>query len=445
MDGFKYSLNKLRELSSDIYQTSIPEITEETEISKLAEPIFNVPVVYNEFCQVLVNKIVETQFNRKAFRNPFVVLDGDRIPMGYAGESIYVNPAQGREFNSNDFMGLLVKYEADVKVEYYTINSDLQYPVTFSRQQLKKAFTSWGDLEAFIDGLSNSLYNGCYIDEYQKVKQLVAGAYDMNIAQVTEVSAVTSEAAAKALTAKARELYLNFQLPSSKYNSWAKNGGEGRPITTWSNPEDIVFIVRNDIRAYLDVNVLAESFQIDRAVLLGNILAVDDFNVYNSDGTLHYDGSNILGIMADKSFFRIRRQDTFLETFMNPNNRTVQYYLNNIKSYNISMFANHMIFALAEPEVKPTAITTDVTSVEVTVGETAEVKFATVPFTANTTITYSDGASGEFFTAAAKTGDPKTAVITGVKAGNNKTLTASATDPDGETITKTVTVKVVSA
>ena len=85
------------------------------------------------------------------------------------------------------------------------------------------------------------------------------------------------------------------------------------------------------------------------------------------------------------------------------------------------------------------------TSVEVTVGQTAEVKFETVPFAANGAITYSDGASGEFFTVAAKSGEPKTAVLTGVKAGNNKTLTATATNPDGETITKTVTVKVVAA
>ena len=445
LSGLKQSLNKLREVSSDIYHMYLPELDEDTDISRYAEPIFNVPQVYNEFCEALINRIVYTQFIGKSFTNPFVVLDGDAIPLGYAGQEIFVNRAQGRAFNVDDFAGLLIKYEADVKVQYQTVNSDLQYPVTFTRQQLKKAFTSWGDLESFIDQLSNSLYNGCYIDEYNKVKELVAGAYDMNIAQVETVSAINSEANAKAFVAKARETFLNFQTPSSSYNSWAKNGGEGRPVVTWTRPEDIVFIVRNDVRAYLDVNVLAESFQIDRSVLLGNILTVDNFDVYNDDGTKHFDGSAILGIIADKAFFRIRRQDTWMDSFYNPNNRTVQYYLNNVKMYGISMFANHMIFATSSPSVAPTAIKTDVTSVEVTVGKTAEVKFETVPFAANGTITYSDGASGEFFTVAAKTGDPKTAVLTGVKAGNNKTLTASATNPDGETITKTVTVKVNAA
>ena len=442
--GLKTSLNAIREISSEIYHRYIPEIDEDTDISKLATPIFEVPEVYNEFCNALVNRIVYTQFESKTFRNPFVVLEGDQIPLGYAGQEIYVNPAQGRAFNVDDFMGLLVKYEADVKVQYQTINSDLQYPVTFTRQQLKKAFVSWGDLESFIDGLSNSLYNGAYIDEYQKVKELVAGAYSMNIAQYETVSAISSEAAAKAFITRARELFLNFQTPSSSYNSWAKNGGEGRPVTTWTNPEDIVFIVRNDIRAYLDVNVEAAAFNLDKATLLGNIMTVDNFNVYNEDGTLHYDGSNILGIIADKRFFRIRRQDMFMDSFYNPNNRTVQYYLNNIKMYGISMFANHMVIALDDPEVAVTAITPEATTAEVKVGETAEVKFTTTPFSANAEITYSDGASGEFFTVAAKTGDPKTAVITGVKAGTNKTLTATS-GTGADTVTATVTVTVKSA
>lgn len=443
--GLKTSLNAIREISSVIYHQYIPEIDEDTDIARLAEPIFNVPEVYNEFCQALINRIVYTQFENKSFRNPFVVLDGDRLPLGYAGQEIYVNPAKGRQFNVDDFAGLLVKYEADVKVQYQTINSDLQYPVTFTRQQLKKAFVSWGDLEGFIDQLSNSLYNGCYIDEYQKVKELIAGAYSMNITQYTKVSAISSEATGKSFVQTVRELFLNFQSPTSKYNSWAKNGGAGRPVITWTNPEDIVFIVRNDVRAALDVLVESMAFNIDRATLLGNIMTVDDFNVYNDDGTLHYDGSDILGIIADKAFFRIKRQDQFMDSFYNPNNRTVQYYLNNIKMYGISMFANHMVIALDDPEVAPTALKTDVTSVEVTVGSTAEVKFETVPFASNGTITYSDGDSGEFFTVAAKTGDPKTAVLTGVKAGTGKTLTASATNPSGETITKTVTVKVNAA
>ena len=145
-------------------------------------------------------------------------------------------------------------------------------------------------------------------------------------------------------------MFLNFQTPSSNYNSWKKvKTTDQYPIITWTEPENIVFMVRNDIRAFIDVNVLADAFNMDKTTLLGNILTVDNFDVYNDDGEKIYDGSNIVGMIADKRWFRIKPQDRFLDTFYNPNNRTMQYYLNNIKMYNFSLFANGVIFATALP------------------------------------------------------------------------------------------------
>ena len=58
LSGLKTSLNALREISSEIYHRYIPELDEDTDISRYAEPIFTVPEVYNEFCNALVNRIV---------------------------------------------------------------------------------------------------------------------------------------------------------------------------------------------------------------------------------------------------------------------------------------------------------------------------------------------------------------------------------------------------
>ena len=438
-EGLVTSLNAIREISSEIYHRYVPIIDSNTDIGKFAEPILTVPEVYNEFCNALVNRIVYTQFEIKSFRNPFVVLEGDRIPLGYAGQEVYVNPAKGRQYNANDFAGLLVKYEADVKVQYQAINSDLQYPVTFSRQQLKKAFTSWGDLETFIDGLSNSLYNGAYIDEYKNTKNIIAGAYKDNKAIIETVSAVSDEATAKAFVEKARELYLNFQLPSSDYNAWAKCGGEGRPVVTWTNPEDIVMIVKNNVRAKLDVNVLAEAFNMDKATLLGNILTVDNFDVYDDEGTKIFDGSAIVGMIADKSWFRIKRQDMFMDSFYNANNRSIQYYLNLIKLYNFSLFANGVIFATSQPSVAIQSMKfAEGTAVSVDKDDTKAVTVLTTPAWANATITYTSGSTSKF-TVQADSSNNKRAIITGVGSGT-ATLTAS----DGTTST-TLTVTVVSA
>lgn len=358
-EGLKTSLNAIREMSIEnntAYHQYVPIIDDDTDIGTFGAPILNTPAVMNEFVSVLVNRIAYSQFEKKYFRNPLQVLEGDRIPLGYAGQEIYVNPAKGRKYNVNDFAGLLVKYEADVKVQYTAVNMDLQYPVTVSRHKLKQAFISWDALDNFIAELSNSLYNGAYIDEYQYTKELVSGAYKSNQAQIIQVSAPTTKDLAEAFITKARELFLNFQTPSNQYNAWDKVGGAGRPVKTWTNPEDIVFLVRNDVRAFMDVNVLASAFNIDKAELLGKILPVDNFDIYDDEDNKIFDGSKIVGLIADKSWFRIKRQDMYLDEFYNANNRTWQYYLNLTKMYNYSLFANGVIFATELPEVTITGL-----------------------------------------------------------------------------------------
>ena len=439
MDGLKTSLNQLREISSEIYHKYVPIIDDNTDISQFANPIMTYPVVMNEFCDVLVNKLVYSQFESFTFNNPLRILEGEDIPLGYAGEHVMVSPARGRQFNVNDFAGLLFKYEADVKVEYHTVNSDLQYPVTISRQQLKKAMTSWDNLASFITSLSNSLYNGCYVDEFKFTKNIISGAYKENRGVIETITAVSNEATAKAFVEKARELFLNFQLPSTKYNAWAKNGGAGKPITTWTRPEDIVLIIRNDIRAKIDVQSLASAFNLSYADFMGNVITVDDFDVYDDEGVKVYDGSAIVGMIADKSWFKIKTQDMYMESFVNPNNRTIQYYLNVIRMYNMSLFANGVIFATSQPSIGATEVEiVEGSTLSLTAGDTATINVKTKPFTANPTLTYSSSAT-TYATVLKDSADEKKAVITGVAAGS-----ATITVSDG-THTDTIAVTVNAA
>lgn len=428
--GLKDSLNAIREMSvknNSVYHQYIPVITDDTDIGVFANPILNVTEVQNEFIPALINRIVYTSFEIRRFNNPLAMLEGDRIPLGYAGQEIYVNPAKGRKFNGEDFAGILKKYEADVKVQYMPLNMDVQYPVSISRQQLRTAMTSWEDLNTFVDQLSNSLYNGAFINEYRYTKNIISGAYKDNKAIIETVSAISTEDTAKDFLTKARAMYLNFQSPSTKYNAWAKMGGTGAPITTWSNPEDIIFIIRNDIRSYLDVNVMASAFNMTSAELLGRIISVDDFDAYDDEGTKIFDGSNIVGLIADKSWFRIKRQDMFLDTDYNPNNRVWQYYLNLIKSYNFSLFSNGVIFATEEPTVAITGLSyADTTSITIDkIGDKKGLDVIVTPVNANSpTITYETENDG-VFTVVADADNDRHCTITATGEGT-ATLTVKA-------------------
>lgn len=361
--GLKTTLNQIRELSSPLYQQEVPLLTNDSDIESFGNPILNNLQMQNEFIPALINRIVYTAFEIKFMKNPLEVLEGDRIPIGWAGQEIYTNPDEGREYNPDDFAGLLVKYESDVKVQYLHVNKKMQFAKTINRQILKQAFTSWENLESFIENIVQSMYNSLYLQNFKATKELITKAYDGNKVVMQQIVAPTTEELAKEFITQARAMFLNFQVPSSKYNSWSKLTGDEKPIVTMTNPEDIVFIIRNDLRAFLDVNVLASAFNIDKTTLLGNIISIDDFSIYDKNKVV-IDGKNIIGFVADKAWFKLKVQDQFMETFYNPNNWTWQYYLNQIKMVNFSLFSNGVMFVTDLPNVPLTNLTLETDTVK---------------------------------------------------------------------------------
>lgn len=353
-DGLATALNAMREMSvknGSIYHQYVPVVTESTTIGEFGAPILdsqNVNVL-NDFIGLL-KKVVYTAVYTKTFNNPLASLEGDRMPLGAWIEDVYVNPAKARGFDVNDFAGLLQKYEAQVATQYLSVNSDLQYCVTITREKIRTAFTSWDNLEALVSGMVSSLYSGANATRYNQAKGLPLAAFKAGAVKYEVITNPTDEATAKALVRKMRADYTKMQVPSTQFNAWNDVKGEGSfALNTWSDPEDLIVMISSDVEALLDVDVLSVAFNIDRSKLLGKIYVVSDFSQYNEDGTVAVDGSMIKAVLCDKSFFKIKTQDFAMDEFYNPNNRTWQYYLNDVRMVNYSLFANAKIYTTAEP------------------------------------------------------------------------------------------------
>lgn len=438
-EGMQQALNQIRNTlieENTLYQTQIPLVDDYTSSQVYGQSLLQLPSdLRNKFIQSLVNRIAYTKFTLDYFNNPLRELAGDDLPLGAIGQNIYVNPARGRVYDINDFAGLLVRYEADVKSEYAEINFDVQYPVTIIRKELEKAFVSWGDFESFITAISTSLYNGAYIDDYKYTKKLVSNAYATNSVQMETLTFEGDKPTKEELedlTARLREIYLNFQAPSMKYNAWSKVGGYGRAIVSWSKPEDIFVFITNKMASVMDTKLLANAFHMDKADLMGRVFYVDDFDIIDDDGNVVFDGSKIIAHICDRRWFKIREKDMFMDEFYNANNRSWQSYLNVIKAYNFSFFANALMLVSEEPEINISSMAFGTPEVSIKVGESTNVVVNTTPFTATQQITYSTSDEG----VSVEQIDNKHLTITGVSEGTS-TITATA----GE-ITATLSVNV---
>lgn len=355
--GLVTALNKMREMSvseGSVYHQYIPYITEDMTISEFAQPLTddNLEIVRNEFFGLL-KRIVFTSIETRLFNNSLSFLEGDELPLGWAGENVHVDPAKPNQFDGEDFAGLLQKYEARIATEYLSVNSDLQYAVTVTRDKARSVFTSWGTLEEFISGIINSLFNGAYITRWKQTKDLISSAYQQGCVKVETVSAVSDQATAEAFVEKARYLSRMFTMPSTQYSGWNKKYASDDTklkITTWCDTADIAIILRADVEAKIDVKSLARAFNVDYADFIGRVTIVDNFDEYADDGTKIFDGSKVLAMVCDRRWFKIRTQYFNMTEFFNAKNLTYQYFLNDTRMVRFSLFPNACILATDTPD-----------------------------------------------------------------------------------------------
>lgn len=440
--GLQMALNAMRECSiseGKLYHQFVPVVTDSTTIGEFGKSITDTSdvAVLNDFFSLL-KKVVETAVNNKTFNNPLAQLEGERMPLGQFIENAYVDVANPVGYDPNDFVGLLQKYEAKMGVEYFSVTSDLQYKVTITREKVRNAFISWANLEAFIQGIINSLYNGAYLTRYSQTKGLVLSALKDNRVQYETVNAITDAASAQALVEKIRADFTKMQIPSTRYNAWNKVKGDKQAMRAWSNPEDVVLLISADADAKLSVRDLAYAFNISEAdlSLVGRKIVVDDFSQYNPDGSVAVDGSGIIAMIADKSFFKIRTQDFAMDEFYNPNVRCWTYFLNDVRMCNTSYFGQAKVYCTsgAAPVIPATAVEADESSVSVVAGESVKVACTLTPMNSTSTITAASSATGK----ATVEVSGKNVIITGKSAGS-ATITVTAEDGVTDTISVTVT------
>ena len=314
----------------------------ENNIADVAQAVLSYVPVQNAFMSAIVNKFYLQLIEARSFTNPLRILKKGRAPLGYNIEEIQVNPVKGQAYNPTATT-LLNQRVPDAASAYYTISRNQQYALTVDRKDLRHGFATWEALGDMFEANVNSLYSGCYIDEYRAFLRLMSTAPGTSNMLTQTVTAVTNEATGKALVKKLRALHTKFQFPSTEYNAYgalatAASVSDFKPRETWTPAENIVLIISADTEASIDVDVLAAAFNMSKADLLGRTLIVDSFD--DKAAPTGSQASNIVAIIADDAWFKIFENYFEIEPFRNPQTKSTTYFLDVEQTIGGSPFAN---------------------------------------------------------------------------------------------------------
>lgn len=416
--------NVIRENSSEVYMNTVPSATADN-INTIKNILFNdaYQPMLNEFVNNLINRIALTIVRNKSYDNPLSIFKKGSVPLGTDIQDIYENPANAEQYEySNTAMAkLLTITDPDTHVAYYRRNRQDLYTKTIAREGLQGAFTSWENFESYISGITTSLYSGNYIDEFEYTKGIIDGAYNDNKVIVETVSAPVDTSTSKAFVKKVRALFNKLSFPSTNYNAYSKFSGAKGTIKTWTDKERIVLIITADALAEVEVETLAQAFNLSYADMKARIVVVDKF-----------ENDEIVAVLCDESWLQIYDNLFRFDEFYNARTMSWNEYLHAWGTFAICPFANAVVLATEQP--KPATAISLPDTVSATVGTDATVTLTITPADATTDVEFSSS-DEEVFTVT-KVSNTSVKVVP-VAAG---TGTLSAIAENGLSDTSAVTV-----
>lgn len=329
-------LNTIRDHASAEYQERVPEATQ-ANLADVGGALMGDVNLANEFTSALMNKVAFTVCHDKIFKNPLAVLKKGTKPLGDSVEEIFVNYAKDMGFDPEG-ADLLKRELPDVKSIYHTENRKGKYKATISMETLAKAFRSYGDLRVFYNNIINSLYNGDNKDEFIIFKKLLTQAIAQNYVKTIEVAdPCTSKENATDFIKAIKTISAGMEFPSDQYNGYlSAQSTDTKPVETFTEVKDQLIIVDTATDVAIDVDVLANAFNLSKQEFLARKIRIDAFP-----------DANVRAMVIDKDFTQIYDDLYQLRRFENGEGLYENYILHHWQTISASCLVNAVAFKVA--------------------------------------------------------------------------------------------------
>lgn len=413
-------LNVIRQNATAVYQDRIPVATAEN-LHEVGDAILTYEAQANEFVNALVNRIGLVILNNRMATNPLAALKKGRLAVGETIEEIYIDVIKAQTYDPRAAQDTLFKrHLPNVSSVFHSVDSQLNYPLTISNEQLRKAFMSYDSLDRFIAGLVDSMYKSATLDEFIQMKQLISEWNNNGRFIVEPIAPVTDAASAREAMIKIKAVSDGMTI----FNNQMNYAG------VWtSTPKDEQYLITTpDFNARMDVDVLAAAFHMDKAEFAGHVIVVDNIGNLGDSG--------IEAILVDKNWYQVYDYLRTFKTAYNGEGLYWNYFYHVWMVYSLSPFANAVAFGTATPTV--TKLTVTPATATVKAGGTVQI---------TTSVTGTGDPTSKCSFALTGNTDPETAVnsmgkvILGSKeTGPTITVTATSVQDTSKTGTCTITV-----
>lgn len=373
-------INAVRNNASEQYRARIPETTDNNLTKSLALLQEN-SLLWNEFIQVLVQRIGLTLFRANSFENRLKPFKTGAMAYGGVVQEIGANLIKAKAYDPND-TNVFGAEKPDVKAFYHSVNRRDRYDLRLNEDMLEEAFVQDGQLSAFINNLLALPQQSDENDEYLIMRDILRKVHDaegMATIRVPDmfaagITADEKRVAGETIAAVLREHYLQMK---NFYNTRYNNAG--MQVTS----DDLVVAGTPRFFANFDVSVLAAAFNMDKANFIADrTVVIDDFNIAGTDVAL-----------LDRDFYVCTDTKIKSASIYNPATLDLDYYYHHWGIYSASPMRNALLLSTVEESNITAAPARTVTTVEVKLHDPVAENMVIAPgaeIALDTVVTYSD-------------------------------------------------------
>lgn len=355
-----------QEVASAMYRVSSPNfqstIGDPNEVSSLE--FMNGLLEYPDSLGVefmnLATRIGRVIAHRNILTNKLAPFKMENMALGYTMEEYFVECAKEHAYDQADAENTLFKRELpDIKTAFYVVNRKSYYPATITDDDMRKYFVSWDGVNSLIARIVDSMYNGDNKDDYNYMKSALVTHYENGLMKIVKTSAVTNTDTAKELARKITEYVSYLTEPTNEYNAMA--------VTKQNDYEDIYVILNGKSNSYLNIDWLAQTFQLEFAEFKAHVLVLPTLPS-TKQGTIE-------ALVVDSEIYRVFDQKYSVGVAYNAKGLYWNYFLHHWEGIATSRFANAIAFVSGDVDEKVTAIYANPTVVRVKKGGSVTVAF----------------------------------------------------------------------
>ena len=157
--------------------------------------------------------------------------------------------------------------------------------------------------------------------------------------------AVEEEYTTKDMIKAIKTVSQDMAFPSSNWNAYKKLNPDEDAVITWTPIENQILILRNDLAVEMDVEVLAQAFNVSYTDLKQRTLIVDSFGGLPEDMDSSLYGT-CGAVLCDEAYFQVYDNLQQMENFRNGEGLYENFIYHHWQTYSLSLFANAVAFML---------------------------------------------------------------------------------------------------